>query len=466
MQERLLHKQQALRAGIQLSEVRTRQRSEEDAFGVVRQYDLILGFLQKLKPLLAEYPELHMLYFPVKSEQLLCVYRTADMPQAVRLEFRTYQINTLVQARELFDEAVDASFLSSYHSPLDIRNYPDEPRHKVLDLISAILGGRLPSTYPKGATSLVIPCPIAEQLTTASGRLRDLSGLLILFGDEQNFSQTSHSSLAEAVKREFNKYLEETGQYAIQDLNFFLLSLMSQDERIQDNQNRQLGIIANMVIHSFRNFRQVAEFIAQEFPTVKEVVSDSQRYEGKIRAMQMQLTRAQRWDKQFQYIGRGSLKTRLLIGELADICEYVFNEMKKQTKSSAYLDVDIPEDARTQYVLSPPQPVIEQVFYNHLENILRLIDRPEVESKKLTLQIHFEEEKFVCLDLIDYGPPFPPDVKEDLERFVRVRRPSGSGLGMFLSKMIMLSVGGDQDVTSPLPGSDNGACITLKFPRP
>src|SRR6266704_6098222 len=122
MQERLLHKQQALRAGIQLSEVRTRQRSEEDAFGVVRQYDLILGFLQKLKPLLAEYPELHMFYFPVNSEQLLCVYRTADMPQAVRLEFRTYQINALVQARELSEEAVDASFLSSYHSPLDIRN--------------------------------------------------------------------------------------------------------------------------------------------------------------------------------------------------------------------------------------------------------------------------------------------------------------------------------------------------------
>ncbi len=465
-QERLLHKQQALRAGIQMSEARTRQRSEEDALGVVRQYDLILGFLQKLKPLLAEYPELHMFYFPVNSEQLLCVYRTADMPQAVPLEFRTYQMNTLVQARELSAEAVEASFLSSYHSPLDIRNYPNEPRHKVLDLISVTLGGRLPSTYPKGATSLVIPCSIAEQLTTASRRLRDLSGFLILVGDEQNFSQTSHSSLAEAVKREFNKYLEETGQYAIQDLNFFLSSLMSQDERIQDNQNRQLGIIANLVIHRFRNFRQVAEFIAQEFPTAQEAASDPQRYEDKIRAMQMQLDRSRGWDTQLQYIGRDQ-KTRQLIGELADICEYVFNEMKKQTKSSVYLDVDIPDDFRTHYVLSPPQPVIEEVFYNLLDNMFRVIDRPEVDNKKLTLQIDPNlEEKFICLDLIDYGPPFPPDVKEDLERFVRVRRPSGSGLGMFLSKMIMLSVGGNQEVTSPLPGSDKGVGITLKFPRP
>jgi signal transduction histidine kinase len=466
MQERLLYKQQALRAGIQLSEVRTRQRSEEDAFGVVRQYDLILGFLQKLKPLLAEYSDLHMFYFPVQSEQLLCVYRTADMPQAVRLEFRPYQINTLVQARELSKEAIDTSFISSYYSPLDIRNYPDEQHHKVLDLITAILGGRLPSTYAKGATSLVIPCSIAEQLMIASRRLRDLSGMLILFGDEQNFSQTSHSSLAEAVKREFNKYLEETAPYAIQDLNFFLSSLMSQDERIQDNQNRQLGIIANLVIHRFRNFRQVAEFIAQEFPTAHEVAGHSQRYEDKIRIMQTQLDRARGLDIQLQYIGRVQ-KTRQLIGELADICEYVFSEMIKQTKSSVYLDVDFPDDFRTQYVLSPPQPVIEEVFYNHLENIFKQIDRPEVENKKLTLQIHTDpEEKFMCLDLIDYGPPLPPDVKEDLERFVRVRRPSGSGLGMYLSKMIMLSIDGDQEVTSPLPGSDKGVGITLKFPRP
>jgi hypothetical protein len=46
-----------------MSEARMRQRSEEDELGVVRQFDLILGFLQRLKPALAEYPELHMFYF-------------------------------------------------------------------------------------------------------------------------------------------------------------------------------------------------------------------------------------------------------------------------------------------------------------------------------------------------------------------------------------------------------------------
>src|SRR6266516_4425828 len=455
MRDHLLREQQALRAGIQMSEARTRvrQRSEEDAYGVVPQFELILGFLQRIRPALAEYTALHIFYFPVKSEQLLCVYRTADMLQPVRMEFRPYHINTLVQARELFDEAIDARFLSSHHSLLDIRNYPNEAHHKVLDLISAILDGHLPSTYPKGATSLVIPCPIPDQIAIANRRLRDLSGLLILFGDEQGFSQTTHPSLVETVKREFNKYLEETGHYVNQELDFFLASLMNQDERLQDYQNRQLGIIANMVVHRFKNFRQVAEFIAQEFPTAQKVASDTQRYEDKIRAMETQLNSAQRLEKQLQYIGRASQKMRLLIGELVDIFEYVYDDMQKRSSSSIHLDVDIPDYSRTQYVLSPPQPVIEEVFNNHLENIFKKIDRPEIENKKLTLQIHSSEENFVCLDLITYGPPISPDILEDLQLFVRVRRPSGSGLVMFLSKMIMLSIDGDQEVTSPLPGS-------------
>lgn len=463
MKELLLHKQQALRVGIQMSEARMRQRSEEDELGVVGQYDLILGFLQRLKPTLAEYPELHMFYFPVKSEELLCVYRTADMPQPFAVEFRTYQINTLLQARNLFNQTVDARYLSSRYPSLDNYSHHNGTHNTVIDLIFDILGGHLPHTYPKGATSLVITCPIPEQIATASKRLRDLSGLLILFGDEQNFSQTTHSSLVETVRKEFNKYFEETGHYAIQELDFFLSSLINQDERIQDNQNRLLGIIAQMVVHRFRNFRQVAEFIAEEFPTAQEVLNDSERYEDKIRAMQTQLNRAQRLERQLQYIERVSQKTRLLIGELADICEYVFNEMKKQTQSSVYLEVDIPDEFSNEYVLSP-QTVIEEVFYNHLENMLRAIDRAGIEAKKLTLQIR-SEGKFMCLDLINYGPPLSSDILEDLQRFVRVRRPSGSGLGMFLSSMIMRHVGGDQEVTSPIPGSDKGVCVTFKFPR-
>ena len=443
-----------------------RRRSEEDSPGLVLQYDLILGFLQKIGPALAEYPELHMFYFPVSSEQLLCVYRTADMPEPLPVELRPYLITTLAKARQLFNETLDERFLSSYHLPLEDLTYQHDTRQQdmVINIILATLGGHLPYTHPKAATSLVICCPIPDKLATASKRLRDLSGLLILFGDEQNFSQSSHSSLVKTVSKEFNRYLEDTGQYAIRGLDFFLSSLISQDERIQDNQNRALGLIAHMVVHRFRNFRQVAEFIVQEYPTAQEVSKDPDHYEEKIRAMKIQLNGARRLERQLQYVERAPDKTPITLGELVDIVEYVFDEMKKQRRSSIELEVDIPDSHRTELVLTP-QAVIEEVFYNYLENVFRAIDHPDGADKKLSLQSH-EEEKFLCLDLINYGPALAPDILEDLQRLVRVNRPSGSGLGMFLSAMVMRHVDGDLDVISPIPGKDLGVCMTFKFRRP
>jgi signal transduction histidine kinase len=466
MQEQLSHKQRALRAGIRMSDARRKEHSEEDSSGLVLQYELILGFLQKIGPALAEYPDLHIFYYPVKSEQLLCVYRLADMSEPLPVELRPYLIITLAKARQLFNETLGAHSLSSYHLPRENLEYRHgtSQQKMIIDIISSSLGGHVPYTHPKAATSLVICCPIPDKLANASTRLRDLSGLLILFGDEQNFSQSSHSSLVKTVNKEFNRYLEDTGQYAIRGLDFFLSSLISQDERIQDNQNRALGIIAQMVIHRFRNFRQVAEFIVEEYPTAQEVIKDPDHYEEKMRAMNTQLDRARRLDKQLQYVVRAPDKIPITLGELVDIVEYVFNEMKEQAKSSVVLEIDISDQYRSEQVISP-EAVIEEVINNHLENMFRAIDRPEEENKKVLLQCH-EEERLLCLDIINYGPVLAPDILEDLQRLVRVNRPSGSGLGTFLSAMIMRHVDGDLEVISPIPGKDKGVCISLKFPHP
>src|SRR5437763_6442199 len=122
MQEQLARKQQALGAGIRMSDAR-RRHSEEGSPGLVLQYELILGFLQKIGPVLAEYPELHMFYFPVESEQLLCVYRTADMPEPLPVEISPYLIITLASARHLFTETLDERFLLSFYKPLVVHTY-------------------------------------------------------------------------------------------------------------------------------------------------------------------------------------------------------------------------------------------------------------------------------------------------------------------------------------------------------
>src|SRR5260370_27132789 len=133
MQEQLSQKQQALRAGIQMSGAQTERPSEEDSPGLVLQYDLILGFLQKIGPELAEYPGLQIFYFPVKSEQLLCVYRTPDMREPLPVELRPYLIITLAKARQLFNETLDARFLSLLHPPLQNITYDCIPL-MVLDI--------------------------------------------------------------------------------------------------------------------------------------------------------------------------------------------------------------------------------------------------------------------------------------------------------------------------------------------
>src|SRR3989441_10047780 len=168
MQEQLSHKQQALRAGIRMSDARRKQHLEEDSSGLVLQYDLILGFLQKMGPALAEYPGLHMFYFPVKSEQLLCVYRLADMAEPLPVELRPYLIITLAKARQLFNETLDARFLSSYHPPLENLNYNYTTSHQnmVLEIISATLASQLPFKHKMPATSLVIGCLISDNLAT------------------------------------------------------------------------------------------------------------------------------------------------------------------------------------------------------------------------------------------------------------------------------------------------------------
>jgi len=182
-----------------------------------------------------------------------------------------------------------------------------------------------------------------------------------------------------------------------------------------------------------------------------------------MQAMDTQLSKARRLENQLQYVVRAPEKMSITMGDLVDIVEYVFNEMKEQMRSSVELEVDMPDSFRQEQVLYP-QAVIEEVFNIHLENTFRAIDHPDEENKKVLLRAH-DEERYLCLDLMNYGPAPAPDILEDLQRLVRVNRPSGSGLGTFLSAMIMRHIDGDLEVISPIPGMDIGVCITFKFPR-
>lgn len=475
--------QRALAAGIQLLDASARRRSEETAFGVLRQYDLILGFLERIASLLAGYTELHIFYFPVTSQQLLCVYRTPDSPQPIPVEFQQslivmdapvqrvdqyhYQTQARLYAEEIFKQAMD-EILSFEHPPLikhptmNRTNGHEDYLHPVIQLLLAVLDGYLPRAYPNGASSLVVCCPVPEQIAIASDRLSSLSGILVLFDDKQSFLQTTHNELAEKIKREFNRYLSEVGQFAVRELEFFLTSLLNQDERVQDNQNRALGFVAHMVAHRFRNFRQSAEYLAGHFPDAEAVSRNPGVYQRQIQTMHQHLQRGERLEKQLSFIGQVPQKVPVTVKQLVEIFTFVFQQASKPAEATIQLIARIPEHLQEETVKAAPPPILEEVFYNHIENIRRVLDRPEVTQKELALRAYVEG-KFIYLTLTHYGPPLTPDILEDLQRVVRVRQPGGSGLGMFLSTMVMRHVGGDQSVESPVPGLDRGVRVILKF---
>jgi len=476
--------QRALAVGVQLLDASARRQSEEAAFGVMRQYDLILGFMEHIEPLVRNYAELYTFYFPVASLHLLCVYRTPDQPQPIPVEFRqlpaevpplstvadqySYQTEARQRAREIFAQTLNEPFYSFEHPPLikhsfaTIHSNHQGNRHPVLQLLLAALDGVLPRSYPNGSASLVVCCPVPEQAALASDRMSNLSGILVLFGDKQSFPQATHAELAKKLKNAFNKYLAGVGQFAVRELEFFLTSLLNQDERIHDNQNRALGFVAHMVAHRFRNYRQVAGFIAQEFPTAAAVAQRPDLYQRQIQAMQNHLHRGERLEKQLFFIGQMPQNIVLTVSELVDIFNYVFHQAIEQVEESIQLDIRIPHPLLKETVRAAPPPILEEVFHNHIENIVRVLAMPEVSHKHIYVQA-YSEANYISLTLTHYGPPLTPDVLEDLQRVVRVRHPNGSGLGMFLSAMIMRHIGGHQVVDSPAPDHNIGVCATLKF---
>jgi signal transduction histidine kinase len=468
MDQQLLLWQQALRAGIQASEARARQRSVEMAMGVVRQYDLILGFLERITARLAVYSELYVFFFPVEAPQLLCVYQRVSQPQPVPVEFHFSRTIAREQVKKLFDQLQNERFRRYEHQPLT--NHPrltdpgdSEFRKPILTLLLGALDGYLPRSYPRGATSLVVSCPVPPDIARASGRLRDLSGLLVIFDDRSSFPRDDTITLANSLRKEFDEYFSLVGRYAVRELEFFLSSLMNQDERIQDNQNRALGFIAHLVAHRFRNLREVGEYVASTFSTADSVAQNPSGYQKYMDLMQRQLKRARSLERPLEYIGRPPSLEPILISDLLDVFQSIFDDATNDTYSSVTLEIeDCDEPLLNIYIEAAEKPILDEVFNNHIENMVRAISTPEVAKKVLTLRVT-REINYICLHLINYGPPLTPDILEDLQRVVRVRRPTHSGLGMFLSAMIMRHAGGDQVVTSPLPDSSLGVCVSLKF---
>ncbi|MEI7845115.1 MAG: hypothetical protein WCK35_04840 [Chloroflexota bacterium] len=455
-----MREQKSLIAGFRTLEARASQRSAEIAYGS----DLILGFIQRVK-LKLDF-DCSLFYFPSESDQIACVYQTIDQNRPTPLEYKGDLKATRRKVITLLEGIQDTVCSPQIHPGLNRwgNNIQNDLSYQspVINLVLDVLGGYLPGSYPQGAISLTIDCSIPEELKSSTSRLKELTGFLLLLTDKNSLQENKAVGLGIGIHQDFDEYVETIGRHtAVHDLEFFISSLLHQDERVQDDTNRALGLITHLIAHRMKNLRQAAMLIVQFFPTEKDVNASPEKYRTNIKMLSSQMEKAEQIEKQLEFLSNRPAKDKRSIPDLVDILRSRCDKCLTGNDSPIQLDLDIPVELENVFIWAPA--LLPEVFNNHFENFNRVFDNLELKDKRLLVHI-YTEAQFVCIDIIHYGPPIPSQTLEDMQRVVRVRKPIGAGMGMFLSGMILRHVGGSQEVTSPLIGSDHGACVKLSFP--
>lgn len=102
------------------------------------------------------------------------------------------------------------------------------------------------------------------------------------------------------------------------------------------------------------------------------------------------------------------------------------------------LEKSIPEN-----VLVPTdEKLLSQVIINLLKNACEALVQGNTEKPKLRLRLRKTENK-ISIEIANNGPCIPPEIKEQIFIPFYTTKEEGSGVGLSLSKQIMLKMGGD-----------------------
>jgi len=102
------------------------------------------------------------------------------------------------------------------------------------------------------------------------------------------------------------------------------------------------------------------------------------------------------------------------------------------------IEKSIPEN-----VLVPTdEKLLSQVIINLLKNACEALVQGNTENPKLRLRLRKSENK-ISIEIANNGPGIPPEIKEQIFIPFYTTKEEGSGVGLSLSKQIMLKMGGD-----------------------
>ncbi|QQX80486.1 GHKL domain-containing protein [Shewanella sp. KX20019] len=119
--------------------------------------------------------------------------------------------------------------------------------------------------------------------------------------------------------------------------------------------------------------------------------------------------------------------------------------------------IEVQFDHHSDYQLMADAAQIEQVLINLLKNATEAISQQA--EKRIQLRLHQNEQAQVSLDIIDSGAGIAEHVLEMIFVPFFTTKPQGSGIGLSLSRHIMIQHGGDLAYIN----SKQGACFRLTF---
>ena len=125
-----------------------------------------------------------------------------------------------------------------------------------------------------------------------------------------------------------------------------------------------------------------------------------------------------------------------------DLCQIIENNLMAASTYCGFEKIKLQKIMPESCMVSTDQKLVAQVIINLFKNACEALQSGNMEDPILTIKL-LQTEEAVRLEISNNGPCIPPEIKEQIFIPFYTTKDEGSGVGLSLSKQIMLKMGGD-----------------------
>ncbi len=125
-----------------------------------------------------------------------------------------------------------------------------------------------------------------------------------------------------------------------------------------------------------------------------------------------------------------------------DLCQIIENGLMAASTYCGFDKIKLVKILPNKCTFSTDEKLFSQVIINLLKNACEALRLGNTENPELTIKLS-QTENAVRLEMSNNGPCIPPEIKEQIFIPFYTTKDEGSGVGLSLSKQIMLKMGGD-----------------------